>query len=282
MECSGIDPVKDVQNFIQTNSTFADNDRLRNLYKELGLFQPLASLGEAEGGAGVDKPWIINAGLLVEKTSRSMAHQLKQMEENRKKRVYEDELQKREELKLKKIQALADNLKQTREFLQKLGDKAVKGTLEAYLLTCGTGVKGKKKKILRLSQNEEDQEDGGVSNISQNVQRKGALKGGTQIIKDMALPDRQTFKMGASENIDQILYLMIALQKPVGTEQIKAIKSKLGISATAEAFLDPIIQSLSQFKFSDSFTLLQKVLENYKERMSGQRFETILRRPEEA
>jgi len=34
----------------------------------------------------------------------------------------------------------------------------------------------------------------------------------------MALPDRQTFKMGASENIDQILYLMIALQKPVGTE----------------------------------------------------------------
>jgi len=46
-----------------------------------------------------------------------MAHQLKQMEENRKKRVYEDELQKREELKLKKIQALADNLKQTREFL---------------------------------------------------------------------------------------------------------------------------------------------------------------------
>jgi hypothetical protein len=74
-------------------------------------------LGEAEGGAGVDKPWIINAGLLVEKTSRSMALQLKQMEENRKKRVYEDELQKREELKLKKIQALADNLKQTREFL---------------------------------------------------------------------------------------------------------------------------------------------------------------------
>jgi hypothetical protein len=39
-------------------------------------------------------------GLMVEKTSRSMAQQLKQMEENRKKRAIEEELQKKEQLKL--------------------------------------------------------------------------------------------------------------------------------------------------------------------------------------
>jgi hypothetical protein len=38
MEFASIDPVKDLQTFIQRHSTFADNERLRNLYKELGLF----------------------------------------------------------------------------------------------------------------------------------------------------------------------------------------------------------------------------------------------------
>ncbi len=41
MECSVVDPIKDVQAFIKKNSTFADNERLRNLYKELNLYQPL-------------------------------------------------------------------------------------------------------------------------------------------------------------------------------------------------------------------------------------------------
>ena len=41
MECSVVDPVKDVQMFIAKNSTFADNERLRNLYKQLGMYQPL-------------------------------------------------------------------------------------------------------------------------------------------------------------------------------------------------------------------------------------------------
>lgn len=38
MELAGVDPVKDLQAFIHKHSTFADNERLRNLYKELGLF----------------------------------------------------------------------------------------------------------------------------------------------------------------------------------------------------------------------------------------------------
>ncbi len=40
-ELGGVDPMKDLQAFIQKHSTFPDNERLRNLYKELGLFQPL-------------------------------------------------------------------------------------------------------------------------------------------------------------------------------------------------------------------------------------------------
>lgn len=72
MEFLQIDPVKDLQLFIGRHSTFADNERLRNLYKELGLFQPLQSLDEAHASGG-DRQWLINAGLMVEKTSRSMA-----------------------------------------------------------------------------------------------------------------------------------------------------------------------------------------------------------------
>lgn len=41
LEFSNIDPMKDIQNYIVKNSSFTDNDRLRKLYKELGLFVPL-------------------------------------------------------------------------------------------------------------------------------------------------------------------------------------------------------------------------------------------------
>jgi hypothetical protein len=46
MECSVVDPVKDVQMFIAKNSTFADNDRLKNLYKQLGVYKPLGHTGK--------------------------------------------------------------------------------------------------------------------------------------------------------------------------------------------------------------------------------------------
>lgn len=36
-----IDPQKDIQAFIQKYSNFTENDRLRALYKELGLYVPL-------------------------------------------------------------------------------------------------------------------------------------------------------------------------------------------------------------------------------------------------
>ena len=84
------------------------------------MFQPLTSLDDPSLQAqSSDKP-----GLMVEKTSRSMAQQLKQMEENRKKKAIEDEMHKKEQLKLQKVQALIDSLKGTREFLYKLGNKA--------------------------------------------------------------------------------------------------------------------------------------------------------------
>jgi hypothetical protein len=94
MECSVVDPVKDVQSFIAKNSTFAENERLRNLYKQLGVYKLLAGEGGPHEGAHVD---IISAGILVEKTSRSMAQKLKQMEENRKKKIIEEEQARREQ-----------------------------------------------------------------------------------------------------------------------------------------------------------------------------------------
>ena len=71
MECSVVDPIKDVQAFIQKNSTFADNDRLRNLYKELNLYQPLGQLSEEPEKliSGNGNNHLMN----IEKTSRSMA-----------------------------------------------------------------------------------------------------------------------------------------------------------------------------------------------------------------
>lgn len=41
-EFRNVDPMKDIQLFIARNSTFAENERLKNLYKEMGLYQPLS------------------------------------------------------------------------------------------------------------------------------------------------------------------------------------------------------------------------------------------------
>ena len=41
-EFRNVDPIKDIQLFIAKNSTFTENERLRNLYKEMGLYQPLS------------------------------------------------------------------------------------------------------------------------------------------------------------------------------------------------------------------------------------------------
>ena len=73
-EVTGIDPFKDMQSFIQKNSTYADNDRLRNLYKNLNLYH----IDEKQGGALGDNALsaitrAIQNNLTVEKTSRSMA-----------------------------------------------------------------------------------------------------------------------------------------------------------------------------------------------------------------
>ena len=54
-ECQSIDPFKDVQSFIQKNSTYADNDRLRNLYKNLNLYH----IDEKQGEnilSGINRP----------------------------------------------------------------------------------------------------------------------------------------------------------------------------------------------------------------------------------
>ena len=37
-EFNNVEPVRDIQTFIARNSTFADNERLKTLYKELGLY----------------------------------------------------------------------------------------------------------------------------------------------------------------------------------------------------------------------------------------------------
>lgn len=70
MEFHNVDPVKDIQFYINRNSTFADNERLRTLYKEMGLYQPLT---EEQSVPNHDKIRLMGGGLLVEKTSRAMA-----------------------------------------------------------------------------------------------------------------------------------------------------------------------------------------------------------------
>lgn len=86
--------MKDLQLFIQKNSTFAENERLRNLYKEMGLYQPITedvSLHKDE-----KNKHLFGNGLVVEKTSRAMAQQLKQMEEDRKRKAQQEEDSKKE------------------------------------------------------------------------------------------------------------------------------------------------------------------------------------------
>jgi hypothetical protein len=70
LEFSNVDPIKDIQFFIGRNSTFADNERLKTLYKEMGLYQPL---NEEQSMHNNDKIRLMGGGLLVEKTSRAMA-----------------------------------------------------------------------------------------------------------------------------------------------------------------------------------------------------------------
>jgi len=202
MECSVVDPIKDVQMFISKNSTFADNDRLRNLYKQLGVYKPLGQTTD-EGGAHTvgDPKSIISAGLLVDKTSRSMAQQLKQMEENRKKKVIEEEHQRREQAKMKKDQVLVDKLKGTRELLYRLGNKAMSGTLDRWLA---------------------------------RSQAKGLESQASSLVEE-----GNGFRITSQEALDQVLYLLLAVAKPVFPEALAIIKQKLGVSDTS--FLDPLI-----------------------------------------
>lgn len=55
------------------------------------------------------------------------------MEENRKKKAVEEETAKKEQLKMKKVQGIVDQLKGHREILYKLGSKMTKGKLEQFL-----------------------------------------------------------------------------------------------------------------------------------------------------
>ena len=120
-EFKNVDPVKDIQLFIQKNSTFAENERLRNLYKEMGLYQPINE--EQSGAQSSEKNRaLLGSGLLVEKTSRAMAQQLKYMEEERKRKAQEEETLKKEQESLKQCQTIIDQLKDTRETLYKLGN----------------------------------------------------------------------------------------------------------------------------------------------------------------
>jgi hypothetical protein len=41
-EFKNINPMKDIQSFISKNSSFTENERLRGLYKEMNLYNPLS------------------------------------------------------------------------------------------------------------------------------------------------------------------------------------------------------------------------------------------------
>jgi hypothetical protein len=41
MEFKNIDSMKDIQSFISKHSSFTENDRLRSLYKEMGIYVPI-------------------------------------------------------------------------------------------------------------------------------------------------------------------------------------------------------------------------------------------------
>jgi hypothetical protein len=47
-ENQAIDPIKDLQSFIQKSSTFSNNERLKKLYKEADLYVPYTVEGRDE------------------------------------------------------------------------------------------------------------------------------------------------------------------------------------------------------------------------------------------
>ena len=109
-EFRNVDPVKDIQLFIAKNSTFTENERLRSLYKEMGLYQPLSEEQSAQAG----RP---------EKT-RSMAQQLKQLEEERRRKALAEEQARKTQEQLRKSQAVVNKLKDARELLYKIASQA--------------------------------------------------------------------------------------------------------------------------------------------------------------
>ena len=87
----------------------------------MGLYQPINE--EQSGAQSSEKNRaLLGSGLLVEKTSRAMAQQLKYMEEERKRKAQEEETLKKEQESLKQCQTIIDQLKDTRETLYKLGN----------------------------------------------------------------------------------------------------------------------------------------------------------------
>ena len=54
------------------------------------------------------------------------------------------------------------------------------------------------------------------------------------------------------------------------------MKEKLSIGDENTIYLDGIIAALSQFKFTDTFSILQKILENYRGPVSTEDFESRL------
>jgi hypothetical protein len=67
IEFNNIDPIKDVQTFISKNSSFTENDRLRKLYMEMGMFFPMSDVSNPMGSTDQ------KGNVLIEKTSRVMA-----------------------------------------------------------------------------------------------------------------------------------------------------------------------------------------------------------------
>ncbi len=110
-----------------------------------------------------------------------MAQQLKQMEENRKKKAIEEEMQKREQLKMKKVQAVVDGLKDMREMMYRMGTKAMKGTLEVYLVNLGHKAK-----------HLEGEEHPDSKSPADKHKQPG-------------------FLLGSKSSLDQLLYLLIAI-----------------------------------------------------------------------
>eukprot|EP00347_Sterkiella_histriomuscorum_P023264 403335317 len=219
-EFANVDPMKDLQLFIQKNSTFAENERLRNLYKEMGLYQPISEDISSHKDDKNRHLW--GSGLLVEKTSRAMAQQLKQMEEDRKRKALEEENHKKEQQRLKKCQSIVNSLKDTRELLYKIGNQVIN-----------------------------------YQNIDCLYQaRPGAS---------------QEFKIGSKSTIDQLVYLLMMVYKPISTNNLQ---KTFEITDEMTLYLDQLIRTLSQNKSPDLFQILHRIFEHYKqqETASGNKF----------